>query len=233
MGWRDLFSWWDSDGAKPNTTVGTPPSVGPGYSPGDPDGLEILTSEPAAETRMAAVVPSNWDGWPAGWGSPLWGGSGGRLEDLVDTAWAGLDLNASVLSSMPVYRTRDTTVLPPTSWMGNPETSIYTGWPEFAKQLFWDWQGCGEAFVLPMARAADGFPFNFRVIPPWLVNAEMAGGGRSYKIGSIDVTGEILHIRYKSSTDSAHGVGPLESGRYRLLAAAVLARYASEVAEGG
>jgi HK97 family phage portal protein len=137
-----------------------------------------------------------------------------------------------VLSAMPVYRTRGGQVLDPPSWMTNPDPLIYTSWAEFAKQLFWDYQ-MGEAFVLPMARGADGFPFNFRVVPPWLINVEMAGGGRVYTLGTVDVTADILHIRYKSTTDAARGIGPLESGRYRLLAAATLAQYASDVAAGG
>lgn len=91
----------------------------------------------------------------------------------------------------------------------------------------------GEAFVLPMARGADGYPFNFRVIPPPLMDVEMGGGGRVYKLGGLDVTGEVLHIRYKSTTDSARGVGPLEAGRARMVAAGVLARYATDLAEGG
>jgi HK97 family phage portal protein len=49
----------------------------------------------------------------------------------------------------------------------------------------------------------------------------------------MDVTTDILHIRYKSSTDSARGVGPLESGRARLVAAGVLAQYATQIAQGG
>jgi HK97 family phage portal protein len=47
------------------------------------------------------------------------------------------------------------------------------------------------------------------------------------------VTDDVLHIRYKSTTDNARGVGPLESGKARLVAAGVLARYATEIAEGG
>jgi HK97 family phage portal protein len=70
------------------------------------------------------------------------------------------------------------------------------------------------------------------VIPPPLVTAEMGGGRRLYKIGSLDVTDEILHIRYKSTTDTAHGVGPLESGRARLVQLSVLARYAAEITDG-
>ncbi|MGA4923382.1 phage portal protein, partial [Bacillus subtilis] len=109
---------------------------------------------------------------------------------------------------------------------------IYTDWSEAAKQLFWDFQALGEAFVLPMSRAADGWPYAWRVIPPPLVTPEMDGGRRTYKIGSLDVTDEILPIRYKSTTDTARGVGPLESGRARLVQVSVLSRYASEMADG-
>jgi HK97 family phage portal protein len=154
------------------------------------------------------------------------------MGELVDSAWGAIDLNASVLSAMPVYLARGGRVLPSKSWLTNPDPMIYTSWSEFAKQLFWDYM-MGEAFVLPMLRDGDGFPSNFRVIPPWLVNVEMGDTGRVYKIGSLDVTDEILHIRYTSTTDNPRGVGPLESGKYRLIAAGVLAKYVAEVAQGG
>jgi HK97 family phage portal protein len=143
-----------------------------------------------------------------------------------------LDLNASVLSTMPVYRTRGGQVIDPTTWMSNPDPVIYTSWHEFAKQLFWDYQ-LGEVFVLPMATGSDDWPVSFRVMPPWLVNVEMGGGGRVYNIGALDVTGEILHIRYKSTTDGPHGVGPLESAGARMITAGVLAKYVREVAATG
>jgi HK97 family phage portal protein len=44
---------------------------------------------------------------------------------------------------------------------------------------------------------------------------------------------DLLHIRYKSTTSSARGVGPLDAGRSRLLAASLLQRYASRVVESG
>jgi HK97 family phage portal protein len=226
-----FWDWLTGAGATPNATVGDPDSVGPTYTPGDPDGFEFEDAEPS-NNRMAAVVTSPWDGWPASWATPAWGQMGPKFEELVDTAWAALDLNSSVLSAMPVYRTRNGRVLEPMTWMMNPDPTIYTSWHEFAKQLFWDFQ-LGEAFVLPMARAADGFPYNFRVIAPWLMSVEMRNGRREYKLGSLDVTDDVLHIRYKSTTDNARGVGPLESGKARLVAAGVLARYATEIAEGG
>jgi HK97 family phage portal protein len=223
-----FWDWLTGSDATPNDTVGDPPSVGPGYTPGDPDGV-VVEGDDTFSGERAAIVPSPHDGWPADW-VKTW--DSGHVGDLVDTAWTCLDLNASVLSTMPVYRTRGGRVLEPLSWMMNPDPLIYTSWEEFAKQLFWDYQ-LGEAFVLPMARGADGFPYNFRVIPPWLVNVEMGGGRREYKLGGIDVSDDVLHIRYKSSTDSARGMGPLENGRTRLVAAGVLARYAMQIAEQG
>jgi HK97 family phage portal protein len=229
-----FWSWLTGAGAVPNATVGDPDSVGPGYRPGDPDGVTLEPAAGPVQNRMAAIVPSPWDGWPANWASPLWsqGGLGQKLDELVDVAWAALDLNSSVLSAMPVYRTRGGRVLPATAWMGNPDPDVYTDWSEMAKQCFWDFQ-LGEAFVLPMSRTADNWPYNFRVIPPPLVNVEMGKAGREYNIGSLDVTGDMLHIRYKSTVDTPRGIGPLDSGRTRLVAASMLARYAQDFAASG
>jgi len=224
--------WLTGAGATPNTTVENPDSVGPTYNPGDPNGVEVVDDDVAAEGRMAAFVPSPWDGWPASWASPQWSQLGSKFDNLVDVAWAALDLNASVLSAMPVYRVRNGQVLSATTWMANPDPDIYTGWAEFAKQLFWDYQ-LGEAFVIRMSTGSDSWPYSFRVLPPWLLNVEMDAGRRSYSIGQLDVTDDILHIRYKSTSDGARGVGPLESGGVRMVTAAVLARYASELAQGG
>ena len=99
-------------------------------------------------------------------------------------------------------------MIDPVTWMTNPDPTIYTSWHEFAKQLFWDYQ-LGEAFVLPMAFGADGFPLSFRVIPPWLVNVEMRGGGRVYNIGALDVTDEIMQ-----SGTGRRPTGPGVSGRW-------------------
>jgi HK97 family phage portal protein len=227
-----FWQWLTGAGATPNTTVENPDSVGPSYRPGDPNQAVFEDAAGPVQQRMAAVVTSPWDGWPAQWATPSWGAGSSTLEQLTDVAWAALDLNSSVLSAMPVYRTRSGRVLEPTTWMANPDPDIYTDWSEFAKQLFWDFQAVGEAFVLPMARAADSWPYALRVVPPPLMTVEMAGGRRMYKIGSLDVTDEILHIRYKSSTDTARGIGPLESGRARLVQLSVLARYAAEITDG-
>lgn len=202
-----------------------------GYHPGDPDGVTVSTPNAVEARSLPTVMPSPWSGWPAEWSTPGFNTTS-QLNGLIDVAWMCLDLNASVLSTMPVYRTRNGQMLDPLTWMMNPDPTIYTSWHEFAKQLFWDYQ-LGEAFALPMAIGSDGFPLRFRVIPPWLVNVDLREGGRSYNIGSLDVTEEILHIRYQSTTASAHGVGPLESAGARMITAGVLARYVTEVAASG
>ena len=208
---------------EPPGTVGPPDVEG-----GDPEGFSmIVESEPTLTSTR--IVPSQWAGWPDDWPTPLWGS--GRLGELTDTAWAALDLNSSILSTMPAYVVADGEVVPGPEWLTNPDPDLYASWEEFAKQLFWDYQ-LGEAFVLPTAYEF-GMPARFHVVSPWLVNVEMRGGRREYRIGSIDVTDEILHIRYQSRTDDARGHGPLEAGGARVVAAAALARYATNVARGG
>lgn len=203
-----------------------------GYNPGDSHGVTVETPDPITENRgFPVLLPSPWSGWPAEWSVPSFD-MGSRFNELIDVAWMCLDYNASILSTMPVYRCRNEVILEPTTWMTNPDPMVYASWPEFAKQLFWDYM-LGEAFVLPMVTGFDGLPSRFRVIPPWLVNVEMRESGRQYNIGALDVTGEILHIRYKSTTDGAHGVGPLESAGARMITAGVLAKYIREVASTG
>ena len=165
------------------------------------------------------------------WPTPDWTSTLG-MHRLVDTAWAAVDLNSSVLSAFPVYRLRNGTVQPPTSWMINPDPLTYASWSEFCKQLFWDYH-LGEAFVIPMSTGADGFPLRFRVVPPWLVNIELHEGTRRYWLGNVEVTDEILHIRNISNTADAHGHGPLESAGARMTTSALLERYAYQLAETG
>ena len=214
-------------------------SVGPGFNPGEPNMLDTSDFDEIPEARaLPWVAPSPWSGYPAEWGSPSWSANGnssssaGAMSRVVDAAWAAIDLNSSVLSSMPVYRLRRGVVVPSATWMANPDPTIYSSWQEFAKQLFWDYH-LGEAFVLPMAHSAGGAPTNFRVIPPWLISVEMRGGRRDYRLGSTDVTGEILHIRYASTTDNARGIGPLDVAGARQVAIRLLQRYADNLAETG
>lgn len=235
--WSNLFTRPNHAGitTNPNIPPPAPGTVGPtGWTPGDPEGVELVGWEPTEARALPRVLPSPWSGWPANWSVPNWD-FGSKFNELVDIAWACLDLNASVLSTMPVYRTRSGAVTEPETWMANPDPTIYSSWQEFAKQLFWDFM-LGEALVLPMSFFSDGWPMRFRVIPPWLVDVAMVSGTRQYRLGGpggTDVTGDILHIRYKSTTDSPRGVGPLESAGGRMLTAGVLATYIREVVSTG
>lgn len=171
-----------------------------------------------------------WSGWPEDWFTPWW--NSGRHAALVDTAWICIDLNASLLATMPPYLV-GAAPSTPADWMRNPAPDLYTSFEEFAKQLFWDFQ-LGEAFVIATARYANGWPARFHVVPPFLINAELGRDGtRVYSIGGLDVTPDILHIRYQSNIANAHGSGPLDAVQARVTAAGVLMRYATNLATSG
>lgn len=205
-----------------------PGTVGPiTATPGDPNGVEVVYGDPAPPFPPALIRPSAWTGWPDEWMTPLWN----QLENLTDTAWTCLDLNASIFASMPPYLVNASSTLP-SDWLINPDTDQYTGWSEFAKQAMWDYQS-GEVFVLATAHYANNWPARFHVVSPWNVSVEMQYGTRRYYMGGQDVTDDLLHVRYQSRTDDPHGHGPLEAGRSRLIAARVLTRYGTNIAISG
>lgn len=224
------------DDIEPNANdpaLNPPASVGPDQLvvPGDPDGVVVLEDENApAPMSLAQIIPSAWSGWPAEWWPPAWGG--GSSSQLTDTAWLCLDLNASVLSSMPPYLVNAAPTLS-ADWLRNPDPDLYSSWEEFLKQYAWDYQ-LGEAFILATAYYSTGWPARFHVVPPWSVNVEWGRNGlRRYTIGREDVTDDLLHVRYQSSTGDSHGHGPLEAGYYRMIAARVLIQYAAGLATSG
>lgn len=178
--------------------------------------------------RPPPIRPQPWSGLPADW-QPGWGSD--SVSAMTDTAWACLDKNASVLASMPPYLVGAAPSLDD-AWLDNPDPDLYTAWPEFAKQMFWDYQ-LGEVFVLATARYASGYPARFHVVPPWAVNVEWYGGRRRYTIGSVDVSPDMLHVRYQGTVTDAHGHGPLEAGYLRVVASDVLTRYATGLASSG
>jgi HK97 family phage portal protein len=209
-----------------------PGTVGPPTAtPGDPDGVEIIAPDPddwgPGPPRVGRPAP--WSGWPAEWNTPDWYGQ--QLSSLADTAWECLDLNSSVLATMPPYLLGASESLP-ADWLNNPDPDRYASWEDFAKQLWWDYQ-LGEAFVLATARYANGYPARFHVVEPWMVNVELDGPYRVYTIGGAAVTGDLLHIRYRTRTACARGQGPLDAGKGRLVAAEVLSRYATNLAASG
>lgn len=224
-----FWSWLRGEtasGMKPNE------NPGPSYNPGDPDMMDISALNDLPESRaLPWPQPSPWSGYPDSWSTPNWG-SENQVKSLVDVAWACIDLNSSVLSSMPVYRIRNGEIIRSLPWMVNPDPTAYTCWQEFAKQLFWDYH-LGEAFVLPMAHDSDGYPVRFRIIPPWLIQVEINSGVREYRLGAMDVTNEILHIRYQTTIDDPRGHGPLESAVDRQVTIGLLQRYTQNLAETG
>jgi HK97 family phage portal protein len=154
------------------------------------------------------------------------------VQQLTGTAFACLDLNSGALSTMPPYLVGAAPSLN-TEWLTNPNPTVYNSWQEFARRMFYDWQAIGEVFVHADSYYATGWPATFHILPPWSVNVEMRDGLRHYTIGARDITGRVLHLRYLSSVDDAHGHGPLEAGAGRLIAAEVYARYATSLAASG
>jgi len=227
---RSLRPSDDADVPNANPPGVPPASVGvPDYTPGDPDGLVLVDEGPGAPRPRALLHASPWDGWPADWNLPTFGGA---ADDLTDVAWMALDLNASVFSTMPPYLVGASESLPD-EWIDNPDPAQYTSWATFAHSLMWDFQ-LGEAFVLCTARFANGWPARFHVAPPWTVNVELRGGGRDYSIGGLPLDpADVLHIRYRTTVDAARGVGPLDAGRTRLVAARILLRYLTNFVAGG
>jgi HK97 family phage portal protein len=209
----------------------TPGTVGPpNINPGDPHGVTLEDATPpvppAAPTR---IVPSAWSGWPADWNASWYTGSG----PVEETAWTCIDLNASLLSTMPPYLVNAAPTLN-ADWLVNPNPDLYTGWDEFAKQVWWDYQAAGEVFIIADSFYATGWPARFHVVPPWYVQITLVDGLRRFTMGDTDVTGRMLHIRYTSRVGpDVHGHGPLEVGSGRLVAAQVLAEYATRMVTMG
>lgn len=214
----------------PNTTTGNPLTVGSPNPPGgDPNGVLVEDAPSAPPIPPSFLHASRWSGYPAEWAPPLFR----QLDDLTDVAWQALDLNSGVVASMPAYLVGASPSLP-TEWLTNPDERHYESWADFARQLMWDFQ-LGEAFVVATARYANGWPARFHLLPPWTVQVEWGDGGRrSYTVGALKLDpDDVLHLRYKSTVDNLRGVGPLDSGRARMVAAQVLMRYATNYALGG
>ena len=215
----------------PNDPAANPPaSVGPDQlvNPGDPDGVEFPVA--GTTSHLPAIVPSLWSGYPSSWYPPLWNS---HAESLTDTAWTCIDLNASLLATMPPYLVDAAPTLD-AGWLVNPEPTLYASWCEFAKELFWSYQAAGEAFVLATSFYSTGWPATFHVLPPYLVEVDMDNGLRRYRVGPTELSpNELLHLRYQSSTADAHGHGPLEAGRTKVIAGEILGRYIYGLASSG
>lgn len=229
-------------GYNPPPTTANPPhdfapvSVGPDASEGFGN-THVMYPSGAPPVEAQA-----WSGWPTGWQTP-WTTVGGaqwvgRFNALADLVFACLDLNSSVLSTMPPYIVTGGIRQAPMPWLVNPEPLVYNAWTDFAKELFWSYQATGEAFILATARYADegltrGRPMRFMVVSPAYVDVDRVDGRVRYQIAGNDVSDDILHIKYASWPGDLRGHGPLEAAGARLLAAEVLTRYATDLAARG
>jgi len=215
----------DTPNGNPIDDTTAPHSVGPDVAnPG-----EVL--DPIVD--WPGLFPQRWDGWPAEWDVPFWNGAMSTLFACTDTAWLCLDLNSNVMATMPIYRTSSSgDVLDPVMWMRNPDPDRYVSWQMFAKELFWSFQ-IGEVYLFCTARFATGWPARFHVLDPWIVEPRWVDNLRRFYIDGTDVTGDVLWIPYASAPGELRGHGPLEAGRARLVAANVLTRYATRLAQQG
>lgn len=221
-------------GDNPPPTTANPPhdfspiSVGPDAS----DGF--------GNTHVATlgVDVQAWSGWPDQWATPLWGagadGMLGALGGRVDIVFACLDLNASILASMPPYIVHGAEPQGAKSWLINPEPELYTSWDAFAKEVFWCYRAVGEVFIYALDRFADGFPSRFMMLNPSFVHVDRVNGRIEYSIAGQPLdSADVLHIKYASWPGDLRGHGPLEVAGARLLAIAALTKYATGLASTG
>jgi HK97 family phage portal protein len=233
-----------------NPDNGQPPGDNPppvtANPPGDFEPISVgpTSSDGFGNTNTADLVgpgwappvnPQAWSGWPDGWRTPVWSqGMLGPLGSRVDVVFACLDLNASILSTMPPYVLRGGLPQPDRTWLTNPEPEVYVSWDAFAKEVFWCFRGVGEVFIYALARNADGFPARFMMLNPADVQVDRIGGQIEYRVGGSPVDpADVLHIKYASWPGDTRGHGPLESAGARLLQVAALTKYATGLAASG
>lgn len=225
--------------------VNDPPStVGPTSSEGFGNTHVMY---PAGEQlpQAAAIAPppvQAWSGWPVEWQTPNWGASipGGLagIINRVSTVFGAIDLNSSILSTMPPYRLQGSDVIAGLPWMANPQPEVYNGWIEAMKQVVTSYFN-GEAFLWATRRYLDGVGGapgtvrNWVMVNPGWVEVRQTGQLRRYEMGGLDVTDDMLHIRYSSWPGDPHGHGPLEALAYNLFGAAALERYQAGLATRG
>jgi HK97 family phage portal protein len=221
----DPRSWPANDNEQPPPPVGAGPTTSEGAG-------NTLAMYPAT---MAAPPVQAWSGWPVEWDTPNWGDEVGGMAAMINrvsVVWGAIDLNASILSTMPPYRVVGRTVVDSLPWMRNPQPEVYTDWTEAAKQLVVSYMN-GEAFIWATSRYADGSVRTWVVLNPAWVDIEMQGQVRTYEMGGLDVTADILHIRYSSWPGDANGHGPLEALSSNLFGAAALEKYQAALAVRG
>jgi HK97 family phage portal protein len=221
----DPRSWPDNGNVQPPPPVGAGPTTSEGYG-----NTHVMYPETVGAPPVQA-----WSGWPVEWATPTWGEAAGGLAGIINrvsTVFGAIDLNASILSTMPPYRLQGAQVIEATAWMRNPQPEVYTGWTEAMKQVVISYFN-GEAFLWATSRYADGTVRSWVMLNPAWVEIDLHGQVRRYTMGGIDITADVLHLRYSSWPGDGHGHGPLEALAYNLFGAAALERYQSGLAIRG
>lgn len=239
----DPRSWPDNANVQPPPPVGVGPTTSEGF--GNTHVMYDAQRPPLPQVQA-------WSGWPVEWSTPNWASSIGGLGGIINRVsivFGAIDLNASILSTMPPYRLArnpvpspllpglgpgggSSTVIDPLPWMNNPQPEVYTGWGEALKQVVTSYFN-REAFLWCTQRYADGGVRQWVMLNPAWVDIEMEGQIRRYEVGGLDITDDVLHIRYSSWPGVPHGVGPLEALGLTLFGVEAMERYQSNLAVRG
>lgn len=231
----------DPRGWTPNPNVDPPPPDQPGVGPNMSEGFgndHVMYPADTDPVMTGLVTPppvQPWSGWPVEWSTPNWGATMGvpALISRVSTVFGCIDMNSSILSTMPPYRLVGNTVVTPVAWMVNPQPEVYTGWIEAMKQVFTCFYGTGEAFLWCTSRYADDTVRNWVMLDPAWVEIEMMGQVRRYYMNGIDISEDVLHLRYSSWPGQAHGFGPLGALVTNLFGVAAMEKYQANLAIRG
>ena len=233
------FSRADPRAWPANDNIDPPPPDQPGVGPNMSEGFgndHVMYPAVDPYTGIATPPVQAWSGWPVEWSTPNWGsGTAGGISGIINrvsTVFGCIDLNSSILSTMPPYRLSGHSVVTPLPWMINPQPEVYTGWTEAMKQLIISYYN-GEAFLWVTSRYSDGTVRQWVVLNPAWVEVEMHGQMRSYEMGGLDITEDVLHIRYTSWPGYPRGIGPLEALATNLFGVAAMERYQADLATRG
>jgi len=230
----------DPRGWPSNPNVDPPPPDQPGVGPNMSEGFGNEHVMYPADIDQAYTAPVSappvmpWSGWPVEWSTPNWGGALGFADIITRTSvvFGCIDLNSSILSTMPPYRMAGDAVIGPLPWMSNPQPEVYNGWSEFFKELVMSYM-CGEAFLWATSRYADGSVRNFVMLDPNWVDIEMMGQIRTYELMGVDITPDVLHLRYASWPGYPHGFGPLAALATNIFGIRAMEQYQANLAIRG
>jgi phage portal protein BeeE len=100
------------------------------------------------------------------------------------------------------------------------------------KQVVTSYYG-GEAFLWCTARYPDDTVRNWVMLDPAWVDVKTIGQVRTYSMNDVDITNDVLHLRYASWPGYAHGFGPLSALANNLFGVAAMEKYQANLAVRG